>query len=476
MIDEVLTFYLFDFIQQSLTLLTIVVIISIFNPFSVPVLVLVLIYEYWFISKMMPENIKGIKYELMTKSPLYSLILSAAEGVATISSLNGKQKFTNDLYAAIERNLRAYNHQVTYIYYLSLYADFGTCVYAISNAFFILMLSFYFTDLAAGIALSMIILGATNFSWFLKVWSFTAISLENAQRLIDYSNLPKEGEDHQEKDLEIQTGRIDLLDVSLKYPISNNYALSHLTYTVEPGTKVGIIGRTGAGKSSIFAVLLRLTELSEGTILIDRQDISKHSIRSLRQGISCIPQNSLLFPTSLRNNLDPLNKCHDDQILSALKDVQLLKYFEDIFESRKDRLKELLQSEKDSYKKKRIKAKLKQSLLDMKATSKDISLSVGQLQILSLVRVIIRDNRILLMDEATSSLDAGTDMFVQQMIRTKFKSCTIITIAHRLETIQDYDLILVVDAGKVSEYDTPTNLLQNPQSQYSKLLQASKRA
>lgn len=476
MIDEILTFYLFDFIQQSLTLLTIVVIISIFNPFSVPVVVLVLIYEFWFISKIMPENIKGIKYELSTKSPLYSLIISAAEGVATISSLNGKRKFTDDLYAAIERNLRAYNHQVSYIYYLSLYADFGTCVYAISNALFIWILSFYFTDLAAGIALSMIILAATNISWFLKVWSFTAISLENAQRLIDYSNLPKEGQEHQDKDLDIQTGRIDFLDVSLKYPNSNNYALNHLTYTIEPGTKVGIIGRTGAGKSSIFAALLRLSEISEGGIFIDRQDISKHSIKSLRQGISCIPQNSLIFPTSLRNNLDPLNKCHDDQILSALKDVQLLKYFEDIFESRQDRLKESLKSEKDRSKKKRIQAKLKQSVLDMKATSKFISLSVGQLQLLSLVRVILRDNRILLMDEATSSLDTATDMFVQQMIRTKFKSCTVITIAHRLETIQDYDLILVVDAGRVAEYDTPTNLLQNPQSHYSKLLQASKRA
>lgn len=199
---------------------------------------------------------------------------------------------------------------------------------------------------------------------------------------------------------------------------------------LEEEKKIGIVGRTGAGKSSILAALFRLEEI-KGRILIDDVDCSLIGLHELRQKISIIPQEPMSFIGTLRKNLDPFDNYTDEQIWATLDEVQL-----------------------------------KNTVLEMPGKLEFIlseggsNLSVGQRQLICLARALLKRNQILVLDEATAAVDLHTDALIQRTIRTNFANNTVITIAHRLNTIIDSDRVLVLDAGQVVEYDTPFNLLQ----------------
>ncbi|XP_050309947.1 probable multidrug resistance-associated protein lethal(2)03659 isoform X2 [Anthonomus grandis grandis] len=203
---------------------------------------------------------------------------------------------------------------------------------------------------------------------------------------------------------------------------------------------VGIVGRTGAGKSSLIVALFRLAYY-EGEIYIDHLDISVLGLHDLRRKISIIPQEPILFHGTLRYNLDPFSEYTDEEILSALIDVD----------------------DKDAISK-------GVAVLDKPMTGGGQNISVGQRQMICLARAILRNNKILVMDEATANVDAQTDKLIQKTIRTKFEHCTVLTIAHRLHTVMDSDKILVMDAGQAVEFDHPHVLLKNPKGYLSELV------
>ena len=196
-------------------------------------------------------------------------------------------------------------------------------------------------------------------------------------------------------------------------------------------------GRTGAGKSSLVTALLRLVEINDGSIIIDGVDISKIGLNTLRSRISIIPQDPILFSGTIRSNLDPFNKFTDTQLWEGLRRCQLVPAI---------------------------------SSLDDNVSENGGNYSVGQRQLLSLCRALLTRAKIIVMDEATASIDVENDALLQKSIRQEFIDSTCLVIAHRLNTILDSDKILVMDNGKVLEFDTPSNLLKDPSSSFSSLV------
>ena len=192
---------------------------------------------------------------------------------------------------------------------------------------------------------------------------------------------------------------------------------------------MGIVGRTGAGKSSLISILFRLVE-PDGDVIIDNLDTQMLGLHELREKISIIPQDPVLFSGSIRRNLDPFHQYADDQLWAALKDANLNKLV-------------------DSSAK-----------LESVVTEGGSNLSVGERQLLCLARALLKQNKILVLDEATANVDLETDELIQRTIKTKFAMCTVLTVAHRLNTIIDMDKVLVLDAGRVVEFDEPYLLLQ----------------
>ncbi|MBA0771803.1 hypothetical protein Gotri_007275, partial [Gossypium trilobum] len=273
-------------------------------------------------------------------------------------------------------------------------------------------------------------------------------SLNAVERVGSYINLPSEAPDviesHRPPPGWPSSGSIQFEDVVLRYRPELPPVLCGLSFTTSPSEKIGIVGRTGAGKSSMLNALFRIVELEKGRILIDGCDISRFGLSDLRKALSIIPQSPVLFSGTVRLNLDPFNEHNDADLWEALERAHL-----------KDVIR------RNSFG------------LDAEVLESGENFSVGQRQLLCLARALLRRSKIIVLDEATAAVDVKTDALIQKTIREEFKSCTMLVIAHRLNTIIDCDQILVLDAGQVLEHSTPEELLANEESAFSKMVQST---
>ena len=226
-------------------------------------------------------------------------------------------------------------------------------------------------------------------------------------------------------------GGLKFENMSLRYYEGGPEVLKNITFQVNPREKIGVAGRTGAGKSSLVSALFRMPD-PKGEILIDGEAIGELNVQSTRQVISVITQNPTLFSGSLRSNLDSFSRYDDAEIWAVLDQVQMKSKVTDL-----------------------------PGELYYGVSESGNNFSVGERQLLCLARALLNRNRIIVMDEATANVDFNTDQRIQETIRNKFEDCTVITIAHRLNTILDYDRVLVMDKGEIVEYDTPSVLLNN---------------
>ncbi|KAF6207171.1 hypothetical protein GE061_018410, partial [Apolygus lucorum] len=275
------------------------------------------------------------------------------------------------------------------------------------------------------------------FQWGMRQSAELENSMTSVERVIEYTDLESEppldsSPDKKPPPSWPDQGKVEFIDLKLRYSVGEPWVLKGLNVTILPQEKVGIVGRTGAGKSSLIAALFNLADL-DGHILIDGIDTTSIGLHDLRSKISIIPQEPFLFSGSMRKNLDPFDEYPDPILWRALEEVEL-----------KDVVKEMSRG------------------LESMISEGGANLSVGQRQLVCLARAIVQNNRILVLDEATANVDPKTDGLIQQTIRKKFSHCTVLTIAHRLHTVMDSDKILVMAAGKVVEFDHPHILLQKP--------------
>ncbi|OPJ66585.1 hypothetical protein AV530_016615 [Patagioenas fasciata monilis] len=367
-------------------------------------------------------------------SPVISHFGETLAGRSTIRAFGHQERFIRKNHDVVYENLIYFYNSVISNSWLSVRLEFLGNLMMFFAALFVVLAGNTVSSSTVGLS----ILYALNIIQSLNFWVRKACEIEtnavSIERVCEYANLDKEKPWIMSKRPPVgwpDRGIIEFVNYKAQYRKNLGLALNGVSFQTQSKEKVGIVGRTGAGKSTLTNCLFRVLEGTEGKIVIDGIDISTIGLHDLRGNLSIIPQDPVLFSGTLQSNLDPLGKHSDLELWEALELCDL---------------KDFVQS-------------LPEKLLHEVAEGGE-NLSVGQRQLLCLARVLLRKTKILVLDEATASVDMETDNLVQSTIKREFYNCTILTIAHRLHTVMDSDRVLVLDAGRILEYDTPRNLLQ----------------
>ncbi|KAE8152270.1 putative multidrug resistance protein [Aspergillus avenaceus] len=370
--------------------------------------------------------------DLENKSPLYSHFLETLEGLPTIRALMWQVPAKKMHVNYLDFAQRPYYLLLCIQRWLSLVLDLMVAALAVIVMTLAMELRSTTSGGLIGVALNNVLSFNQSLSTFVTAWTSLETSLGAIARVKTFSKItPNENQaDETDKPPEgwPRVGTIEIDDVSVQYA-NGTCALSNLSLTISKGQKIGICGRTGSGKSSLILSLLRLVDITSGKIQIDDVDITTISREDLRERLISIPQDPFILSGTIRNNADPLGHSSDEDIVSALQRIGIW---------------ETLQS---------------RGGLD--AVLLDHPLSQGQQQLFCLARAMLRktDSKILILDEATSSVDSNTDAVMQKVIKEEFAGYTIISVAHRLDTIIDSDKVAVLDSGSLVEFDSPENLL-----------------
>ncbi|XP_064381882.1 ATP-binding cassette sub-family C member 4-like isoform X1 [Halichondria panicea] len=445
-LDDLLPIVFFEFIERLIRFLAILIISIAANPWLAIVaaaVMVVFVFFRWYYLKT-ARDVKRL--EAIARSPIYSHISTTLQGLPIIRTFQ-KQDIA-------QRHLCHHQdvHSEGWYAYLVTARWFAMRIDLLSAGFLAFVV---FTSIPLASELSAELVGlslvyAVSLSGQLQYCIRQSAEMENimisTERILGYSRLESEASletilpNHKPSPEWPEEGRIKMENVSFQYSPELPLVLKDLNLTIQPGEKVGVVGRTGAGKSSLLSVLYRLAEPS-GVITIDGVDVQSIGLHDLRNKMSIIPQDPVLFSGTMRYNLDPFNEFSDNELWNVLEQVQLKGAVEQL-----------------------------EGQLAGEVSEGGSNFSVGQKQLVCLARALLRKNKILILDEATANVDPRTDEIIQQALRKKFTQCTVITIAHRLNTIMDSDRILVMSNGRLEEFDQPLSLLENSDSLLSKMV------
>eukprot|EP00980_Cylindrotheca_fusiformis_P019578 scaffold6784_cov108-Cylindrotheca_fusiformis.AAC.20 len=392
------------------------------------------------------------RLDAISRSPMQSMVTECLEGSTSIRVYHQDKNFVNRFRKVMDSNSSALLNFVSAQRWLGVRMELlGSVVVLVSSVLVVCLNDVL--RLEAGLV-GLLIMWSSHFTITLNFlvdnFAETEAAITAIERVDAMADLPTEKAMETAKEIELdenwpRTGKIDFQSVSLRYREGLPLALNGLSFQIPAGKSCGVVGRTGAGKSSITVALFRLVEIESGRILLDGVDLSTLGLSDVRgRGMSIIPQDPFLAGATLRDSLDPFGDYSDDKIVDALKAVRMGGSNED----------------------------------DMKLLSTPLeegggNYSVGERQLLNLARAFLTQPKLLVLDEATASIDGETDAFIQDMLRTRFPDTTLITIAHRLNTIMDYDYVLVMDAGRAVEFGSPAELLDISDGVFSELVGAT---
>ncbi|KAJ9444939.1 putative multidrug resistance-associated protein lethal(2)03659 [Diplonema papillatum] len=436
-LDELLPWILIDAIQCGLLCFGGVVLVSVLNPW-VLVIIAPLTAAFVFLRRYFVASAREIRrLEALQRSPLYASFSEGIAGLHTIRAYRRTGHFLRKYQAAQNDHSSAFFLFVACNRWLGFRLDLLSWVFISAVAIACVVARDSVSPADAALSLTYATFLAGSFQWATRQSAEAENQMTAAERIRAYTRLPGEPSCtvdpvHVPEDWPAK-GEIAVRGFSLRYSAELPLVLDSLTFSVAAGEKVGVVGRTGAGKSSIMQALFRLVEAERGEILIDGVPTAAVPLPKLRAALSVIPQDPILFTGTLRYNLDPFGACAGDADLwSALRAVEM---------------EPAIAAAGGG--------------LDQRVSEGGKNFSVGQRQLLCLARTLLRHNRILVMDEATANVDPATDAVIQRTVRKRFAACTVITIAHRLHTVIDCDKILVLDAGKVAAFGRPHDLLQD---------------
>ncbi|OWZ22784.1 ABC transporter [Phytophthora megakarya] len=374
----------------------------------------------------------------VASSPVLSHISQAEEGVTTIRAFGPEciEQTITENFARNDVNARAWYCDFVVFVWFQLRMELVGCGVVIAVVSCLVYLRDYLSPGLVGVAFTYALSIDSRLARLVKVWSWLEIEMTSSERILAYASIPPEGEQSilatEPSQSWPETGTISFQDVFFSYKPGSAPVLKGLSFDIRNNEKIGIVGRTGAGKSSLTMALFRINELVSGRILIDGIDIATVQLRILRSNLSIIPQSPVLFKGSLRAYMDPFDEFTDAEIWSALEKVDMKAQVSEL----EDQLWYELRENGENF-------------------------SVGERQMLCMARALLTRSRIVVMDEATASIDHVTEKKLQNMISRDFQDATVLTIAHRLGTVLDSDRILVLKDGRVVEFDSPRELAKN---------------
>ncbi|XP_006831305.1 PREDICTED: canalicular multispecific organic anion transporter 1 [Chrysochloris asiatica] len=435
-VDETLPATLRSWIMCFLGIISTLVMICVATPaFIIIIIPLTIIYvsiQTFYVATSRQLR----RLDSVTRSPIYSHFSETVSGLPVIRALGHQQRFLKISEVGIDTNQKCVFSWIISNRWLAIRLELvGNLI-----VFFSSLMMVIFRDTLSGDTVGFVLSNALNITqtlnWLVRMTSEMETNIVAVERITEYIKVENEAPWVTDKRPPAgwpSKGEIQFSNYQVRYRPELDLVLKGITCDIRSMEKIGVVGRTGAGKSSLTNCLFRILEAAGGHITIDGVDIASIGLHDLREKLTIIPQDPILFSGSLRMNLDPFNSYSDEEIWKALELAHLKSFVAGL-----------------------------QLGLNHEVTESGDNLSIGQRQLLCLGRALLRKSKILIMDEATAAVDLETDHLIQKTIQQEFSHCTVITIAHRLHTIMNSDKIMVLDNGKIVEYGSPEELLKNP--------------
>ncbi|XP_060602685.1 multidrug resistance-associated protein 1-like [Ruditapes philippinarum] len=429
-------------IQIFSTIATIIV-VSISTPIFLVVIVPVTIVYLMLLKFFLPTARQVKRLESVLRSPIYNHFSETITGVSVIRAYKCMDRFIEESEKRIDTNIKFFFAALSASRWIAIRLETLGNILILAAAIFALI-STGLNGAQVGLSITYALQITISLNLVIQAVSEMEMNIVSAERVKEYTELSPEApwsiRSRRPSRGWPRTGSIEFRLFRTRYRDGLELTLKGISCQIRSGEKVGIVGRTGAGKSSLALSLFRLIESAGGAIIIDGQNIGDIGLHDLRSKLTILPQDPVLFSGTLRENLDPFGRYDEHLLWEALKCAHLKAAVDNM-----------------------------SGQLEYECGEGGSNLSVGQRQLVCLARTLLHKTKILILDEATAAVDLETDELIQATIRTEFSDCTILTIAHRLNTVLDYDRVLVLSEGKILEIDAPNKLLQDPSSVFFKM-------
>ncbi|CAE6434018.1 unnamed protein product [Rhizoctonia solani] len=484
-IDSGIQTVMVSVLTQALILLVAVGTIVYAVPYFIFPAVVIAYLHAWFSGGYVSASRDLRRIEATTRSPILAFFSELLTGIVTVRAFGAERAFLLNTYKRLDITQTATHYLWMCNRWLLLRFDF-------LGAFSILIATIGTIKGGATAGLTGIVITQAqqyvrSLYFGLRFWTELEQSMNSVERIQEYLDLPSEppavisGNRPPAYWPSSSTGSLVVENLSVKYAADLEPVLKGISFTIHPSEKIGVVGRTGSGKSTLAMALFRFTDPASGKIVLDGIDITSIGLDDLRSKLTLIPQDAVLFKGTIRDNLDPFKDHTDAECIEALKRVHLpVENGENQPSTSFDPVLDTIiapgsgaQRETSSLSTKIGGPKLVTLTLETVVSEGGNNFSHGQRQLLSMARALLRKSNLIVMDESTASVDFETDAKIQTTIREEFKQSMLITIAHRLRTVVDNDRILVLDAGRVVEFDTPKNLLERPNGVFREMCKKS---
>ena len=445
------SFMFYNVSSYSANLIGQIVVCAIFQPYCLTLVPFIVILGLLTMRYYLNCSREISRLESISRSPLLNSVNETVFGALTIRAFKLNNYFIDDFRKKADNFLKTRIFLVGIMNWYTLTLDFLSYMFIIFLILFSIFFRFDFEPATIGILLNYCVQIQDELVRYLTCRSNLENDMVGLERAIAYTKIIQERPDKMKNDDEIglwpSEGSIRFENYSVQYRPETEIVLKNLNFEINPREKIGIVGRTGSGKSTIALCLFRILEAKEGKIYMDDVDISQIGLKKLRSNITIIPQDPTLMEGSLKFNIDPLNNHTEKEIEDVMREIGFWYICERNLEENKNKP----DNEKG---------------LNMIITENGGNISIGERQLICITRAILRKSKIIIMDEATASIDVNTENIIQKAINNLLKDSTILTIAHRIKTVLNSDRILVLDKGQVVEFDKPKFLLANKNSMF----------
>ncbi|KAF9178380.1 hypothetical protein BGZ50_007768, partial [Haplosporangium sp. Z 11] len=450
-IDEVLPRSFSGYSRTLFQVASVLLVVTLSTPSFILIIIPFSLVYLWLQRYYLATSREIRRLDSVSRSPVFAHFQETLGGISTIRAYRQQNRFIEGNEFRLDQNLRAYYPSIAGNRWLAFRLEYLSSVIIFGSAFLsVVSLSRNISvdPGLVGLSLTYALSITQTLNWMVRQYTEIESNIVAVERLKEYVELTPEAPEiiegyrpHQDWPAQ---GCVDFVDYETRYRPGLELVLKGVNCSIRPHEKIGICGRTGAGKSSLTLALFRIIEAAKGQIFVDGIDISTIGLYDVRSRFSIIPQDPVLFAGTIRFNLDPLGTKSDLELWQSLEDSYLKDYVSQM-----------------------------EGGLNAQVLEGGDNFSVGQRQLICLARALLRKTSLLILDEATAAIDLETDSLVQAIIRQKFADCTILTIAHRINTVMDSDRIMVLDQGKVAEFDSPARLLSDPTSIFYSLAKES---